>query len=118
MATPTIDFRPEKANVKMRRGDTAAGPILIREAGEPADLTGRTFAAQIRRTAAASTAIDVEVDTAEAADGILVLRVDEEITQTLTGAYVWDLQQTIGGTVRTILAGAWIFDADVTRIET
>lgn len=117
MSTPTVDLRPTNANVKMRRGDTAAPPMLIREAGEPADLSGRTFAAQIRRSAAASTAIEIDVDTTEAADGILVLRVDKDVTETLTGEFVWDLQQTIGDSVRTILAGKWTFDADVTRLE-
>lgn len=118
MATPTVDLRPEKLNVKMARGDTAAPPILIRTpAGEAVDLTGRTFAAQIRRAVGAATAVDVDVDTTEGADGILILRVDEDVTETLTGEYVWDLQQTLGGTVRTLLKGTWVFDADVTRLE-
>jgi hypothetical protein len=117
MTTSTVDLRPAKLNVKMVRGDTAAPPILIQENGSAADLTGRTFAAQIRRSASSATAIDIDVDTTEAADGILVLRIDEETTETLTGEYVWDLQQTIGDTVRTLLSGRWTFDADVTRLE-
>lgn len=117
MATPTVDLRPAKVNVRMARGDTAAPPILIQEAGEPADLTGRTFEAQIRRTAGSATAIDIDVDTTEAAGGILVLRVDADVTENLRGDYVWDLQQIVGDVVRTLLTGKWTFDADVTRVE-
>lgn len=115
MATPTVDLRPGKLDIKVSRGDTDGIPLVIQEAGVPADLTGRTYAAQLRRTASSSTAVEVEVDTTEAAGGILVLRLDPDVTETLTGIYQWDLQQTVGGTVRTLLAGRWIFEADVTR---
>lgn len=115
MATPTVDLRPGKLDIKVSRGDTDGIPLVIQEAGVPANLTGRTYAAQLRRSASSSTAVEVEVDTTEAADGLLVLRLDPDITETLTGEYRWDLQQTIGGTVRTLLAGRWIFDPDVTR---
>jgi hypothetical protein len=115
--TATVDLRPGKLNVLMTRGDTAAPPIQIQEGGVAADLTGRTFAAQIRRSVSSTTAIDIDVDTTEAADGILILRVGEEVTETLRGIYVWDLQQTVGDVVRTLLTGKWTFDADVTRLE-
>lgn len=115
MPTPTVDLRPGKLDIKVSRGDTDGIPLVIQEGGVPADLTGRSYTCQIRRTASTATATDVEVDTAEAATGILVLRLDPAVTETLTGTYLWDLQQTVGGTVRTLLAGRWIFDPDVTR---
>jgi hypothetical protein len=113
--TATVDLRPGKLDIKVTRGDTDGIPIVIREAGVPADLTGRTYAAQIRKTKNATAAIEVTVDTTAAAAGELVLRLEPAVTETLTGDYQWDLEQTIGGTVRTILTGRWIFDPDVTR---
>ena len=111
----TVDLRPGKLNIKTSRGDTVGVPLTIQEGGVPANLTGRTFAAQIRRAKAASTAVTVEVDTTGAAAGELVLRLAAATTAALSGAYTWDLQQTQGGTVRTIIEGTWTFGPDVTR---
>lgn len=117
MTTPTVDLLPGKLNIKVTRGDTDGIPIDIQEDGALADLTGRTYAAQLRRSPNATTAIDVEVDTTDADAGRLVLRIDDDVTETLSGDYQWDLQQTMGGTVRTILTGRWTFAPDVTRDE-
>jgi hypothetical protein len=115
MANPTVDLRPGKLDIKVSRGDTDGIPIVIREGGVPADLTGRSYAAQIRKTKDAITAVEITVDTTDADTGELVLRLEPAVTETLTGEYQWDLEQTIGGSVRTILGGRWIFDPDVTR---
>lgn len=117
MTTPTVDLLPGKLNIKVTRGDTDGIPIDIQEGGLAADLTGRTYAAQLRRSPNATIAIDVTVDTTDADTGRLVLRLDDEVTETLSGDYQWDLQQTMGGTVRTILTGKWTFAPDVTRDE-
>ena len=117
MTTPTVDLRPGKLDIKVSRGDTDGIPLVIQEGGEVADLTGRTYAAQLRRSPGSSTAITITVDTAGAATGELVLRLEPAVTETLTGDYQWDLQQTMGGTVRTLLTGKWTFVPDVTRDE-
>jgi hypothetical protein len=117
MANPTVDLRPGKLDIKVTRGDTDGIPIVIQEGGSPADLTGRTYAAQLRRSRNAADAVDITVDATDAATGELVLRLEPDITETLTGEYQWELQQTVGGTVRTLLTGRWIFDPDVTRDE-
>ncbi len=116
MTTSTVDLRPAKLNVKMVRGDTVGYLIQVNDAAAaPVDLTGRTYAAQLRRSPNSSTAVDVEVDTTAAATGQLVLRLAAVTTATLSGDYDWDLQQTLGGTVRTLLAGRWTFEPDTTR---
>lgn len=117
MATPTVDLLPGKLNIKVSRGDTDGIPIDIHEDGVAADLTGRTYAAQLRRSPNSATAIDVTVDMTDADTGRLVLRLDPDVTEDLTGDYQWDLEQTMGGTVRTLLAGKWTFAPDVTRDE-
>jgi hypothetical protein len=110
-----VDLRPGKLDIKTSRGDTVAVPLTIREGGVPADLTGRTFAAQIRKSKGAATSTALTVDTTGAADGQLVLRLDATAAAALSGTYVWDLEQTQGGTVRTILEGRWTFGPDVTH---
>lgn len=115
MATPTVDLLPGKLNIKVSRGDTDGIPLDITEAGSAADLTGRTYAAQLRRSQNSATAIDITVDTTDAVTGRLVLRLEPAVTEDLSGEYQWDLEQTVGGTVRTILAGKWTFAPDVTR---
>lgn len=117
MTTPTVDLRPGKLNVKVARGDTDGIPIDITENGVAADLTGRTYTAQLRRSPNSTTAIDVTVDTTGAATGRLVLRLTPEVTETLSGDYRWDLEQDDGGSIRTLLTGIWQFDPDVTRDE-
>lgn len=113
--TATVDLRPGKLNVKTSRGDTVAVPITIQEGGVAANLTGRTYAAQIRKSKASTTSVAVTVDTTGAASGQLILRLTATATAALSGDYQWDLQQTQGGTVRTILEGRWTFGPDVTR---
>lgn len=115
--TATVDLRPGKLNVKSSRGDTVALPVVISELGAAADLTGRTYLCQIRRTKPGDVIADVDVDTTGAATGALVLRIDSADTEALSGDYVWDLEQTIGDNPRTILAGKWTFEPDVTREE-
>jgi hypothetical protein len=113
--TATIDLRAGKLRILMMRGDTAGVAIEIRANGVAEDLTGRTYLAQIRRTENATTAYDVTVDTTEAATGIVILRMDPEITETLSGEFVWDLEENNGGTIRTRGRGPWNFTPDVTR---
>lgn len=110
-----LDYRPAKLNRKGRRGDTIAEPITIKEAGVAADLTGRTYTSQLRRRPADDTAIDIDVDDTDAVDGIIVLRLDAATTAAMSGDYAWDLQQVTDGAVRTLAAGVWSFDYDVTR---
>lgn len=113
--TATVDLRPGKLNIRTSRGDTVAVPLTIQEGGVAANLTGRTYAAQLRKSKTSPTSVAVTVDTTGAASGQLVLRMAAADTAVLTGDYQWDLQQTIGGSVRTILEGRWTFGADVTH---
>lgn len=117
MPTPTIDFRAGRLRILMMRGDTAGVPIRLDANGVAEDLTGRTYRAQVRKTVNASTAYDIDVDTTEAADGVLILRMDPEVTAGLSGEFVWDLEEDNGGTIRTRGMGPWVFTPDVTRAE-
>ena len=116
MARTRLNYLPAPVDVIYKRGDSAGTGIQMNDnAGNPIDLTGRTWRAQIRRSPNSSTAVEVTVDTANAATGLLVLRLAPAVTETMSGQYVWDLEQNIGGTIRTIFAGRWTFDPDVSR---
>lgn len=107
--TATLDLRPGLVNVKATRGDTIAFPVTIREGGVAANLTGRTYHATLRRFHTSTHAVELVVDTTNAATGQLILRLADTITATLDGDYVWKLVQSVGGSPRTLIAGTWTF---------
>jgi hypothetical protein len=112
----SVDLGPAELNVRSLRGDTIALPFTITEAGQPIDITDRTYAAKIRKVGAKNaTVITFTVDVTDAETGQIILRMAETVTANLGGSYSWDLQQTDEGAVRTLVAGEWTFDADVSR---
>ena len=111
----TVDLGPAELNVRSLRGDTVALPFTITEGGDPVDVTGRTYAAKIRKAGKGQTSTPFTVEVTDAVGGRIVVRMTETVTATLGGTYSWDLQQTSGGAVRTLVAGEWTFDADTTR---
>lgn len=116
-ATVTIDKRAAVVNFKYQRGDTVAEPITILEAGSPADLTERVYRAQLRKrvNTASSLVFDITID--DPLTGEMVLRLDHDQTALLSGTYFWDLEQDIGGVVRTLIRGEFVFDPDTTRSD-
>lgn len=115
MSTPTVDLTRGRLNILSTVGDDVALPLTLQENGVAPDLTGRTFLCQLRRDPASAVVVTVTVDTAQAASGILTLRLTAAVTAPLTGTYVWELQQTTAGVIRTLLGGAWQFVGDVAR---
>jgi len=85
--------------------------------GAAIDLTGRTYRAQIRQTAAATAVlVELEVDTTAAASGVVVVSIPDAVNQRgLTGE--WDLQETLPGGSRptTLFRGPVTWTQDVTR---
>lgn len=114
----TIDMRPARLGFKMRRGDDFAESITIKE-GTPSvavDVSARTYKAQVRTEEDSPDVVaEMTVDMTDAATGVIVISIQDAVTATMLGDYVWDLQQTVGGSVRTLLAGAFEVEADVTR---
>ena len=114
MATPA--YYP----ISVRIGDTETVTVTLQESnGTPVDITGRTYAAQIRATAdAAATIATFTCAITNAAAGQFACTLSASTTGALSiGTGVWDLQETSGGgTVKTtILAGPVRIDYDVTR---
>jgi len=52
---------------------------------------------------------------ADAATGVVGYAVSDADTDDMSGDYVWDFQQSVGGSVRTLMGGKFQVYADVTR---
>lgn len=112
--TAMIDKRAAIVSYAYQRGDTVAEPVTILEGGVPADITGRTYRAQLRRYDDPDP-IDFTIDITAPTAGQIVLRLDDAQSALLDGTYQWDLEQNAGGVVRTLVGGTWLFDPDVTH---
>ena len=108
---------PASYPLSIRIGDTETINLTVTDADGPIDITGRTYAAQIRVAIDDATPIATFVCAiADAAGG----RVTCSLTATVTGALVpnsavWDLHETNGAVVTTLLAGPVQIQRGVTR---
>jgi hypothetical protein len=104
--------------LSVRIGDTESVTVTLQQAdGTPVNITGRTYAAQIRATADATTPIATfTCAITNAAAGQFACTLPASTTAGLAiGTGVWDLQETNGATVTTILGGSVRIDRDITR---
>jgi hypothetical protein len=104
---------PGRLNLTFTAGDNFSHILRFTDADGPMDLTGYTFRAQARRRASDDDAVEFTVDTTGAADGVIVLELDD--TAELSGAYVWDCEWTANGRTETVLAGSVRVRAQVSR---
>jgi hypothetical protein len=111
---------PLTANLTFVRGDTWQFQVVITSDADgtvPVDITGYTFAAQCRTDPDISSISGTATCTVtDAVQGTLVVSWPATVTSSIaTGLYYWDLQQTAGSAVTTIMAGQITVLADVTR---
>jgi hypothetical protein len=109
---------PANLPLNIRIGDTETISVAIKDStGAPVNITGRTYAAQIRTTTDAATALATfSCSITNAAAGTLAATLSATTTAALTaGLAVWDLQETNGTTVTTLLGGSVTISQDVTR---
>lgn len=111
-------MQPARRPIRITRGDTYQHYVTMVDAdGNPANLAGCTYAAQLRSNptvtavlADFTTAVDVEA-------GAVWVTLDAAVTAGLPpGRRAWDLQETgADGNVTTLVAGPADVLADVTR---
>ena len=109
------------AHLDLYQGDDAAWTAVVRDAsGVLLDLAAITPRAQIRRKVAdADPVIVYEIPITVVSAGTMLLNIPHDVSRTLNGAYVWDLQLTdAAGSITTILAGKVNITLEVTRDET
>jgi hypothetical protein len=109
---------PANYPLTLRVGDTETVSVTLQDSsGTAINITGRTYAAQVRATADAASALATfSCSITNAAAGQFACTLSASTTAALsTGTAVWDLQETNGSTVTTLLAGPVRIDQDVTR---
>ena len=109
-----------RADLAIYQGDDYAATVtVLNPDNTPADITGFTAQAQIRRAVADLDPVVVATMTAVIASPDVSLSLSHDQTKSLTGRYVWDLQLTsiTDASVTTILAGRVSVTAEVTRIS-
>jgi len=115
----TAEPLPAKVNLKLYRGDTRIWEDRFTTGnGQPLDLTGHDFIAQIRPTADAVTVMcTIAVDVTDAPGGVIRRTLTAAEAKKLTGdSAVWDLESTSpDGFVRTYMSGRVAILQDVAR---
>ena len=110
--------QPADQDLIITRGDTETLVVTITTGGStPVNITGRTYASQIR-TQQDSTTIKASFTctvTSGAAGEVTCVLSSTSSAALSAGLYFWDLQETASGVVSTILAGTVTVLADVTR---
>lgn len=115
MAVTTLNLKPATLNVEAWQADDVLIPLVFKDsAGVPIDLTGRTFASEIRDQAGnlKSTA----TITVTPLTGSVLVKFPKTDTATMlpTDSMTWDLQQTMSGDVRTWVTGRFRIKIDIT----
>lgn len=85
--------------------------------GAPISVVGRTFSSQVRRRWSDSV-VDATftVDTTQAAGGIVTFTLPASVTDDFEpGDFRYDIQQTVGGMVLTLLRGKFTVTGEITR---
>ena len=110
--------QPADQDLTITRGDTETLVVTITTDGStPVNITGRTYASQIR-TQQDSTTVKASFTctvTSGAAGEVTCVLSSTSSAALSAGLYFWDLQETASGVVSTILAGTVTVLADVTR---
>lgn len=102
----------------VRIGDTETVTLTIKNsAGNPVNITGRTYTAQIRSKPDSSTVLATFTCTiTNAAGGVVTATLSATTTAALTAQKaVWDLQEINGSVVTTLIGGTVTIVKDVTR---
>lgn len=110
---------PANYPLTVRIGDTETITLTLQDSnGAAINVTGRTYAAQIRPSADSSTVLaSFTCAISNAAGGVVTATLPASTTAALsTGVGVFDLQETNGSVVTTLLAGPVSIVQDVTRV--
>lgn len=105
-------------NMNIKRGDGYPHELdfVTADGVTPINVSGRTYAAQIRATKLATAYTAFAIDMTNAATGKIVLSLTAVQTRALPDYAVWDLQETVGSADPvTLLEGIVTAADDVTR---
>jgi len=114
----TLERNAPTVDVQVTKGDTFAMSIVIRDkdTGATIDVTGRTYALEIRKVSDQSLIATASVDTSGAASGAIGFTVSSGDTSGMSSViqYAYDVEETNGSNIRTIFGGEFRIFTDVT----
>jgi len=110
------DYSASPYDVRLTQGDTFSEAILMEDGdGDAIDLTGYSFASQLRRTADGAVVATFSIST-NLSTSTVTRTLNSSVTATLSGTYVHDFQWTNpSGQVRTLFSGEFEVEPEVTR---
>jgi hypothetical protein len=102
----TLSSQGARVDLEIRKGATFARTITYKINNATTDITGYTFAAQIR-TASGALAVALTCAITDAANGKFTISLTPVQTATLSTSdfYRWDLEVTIGSTISELMKG-------------
>lgn len=108
---------PAERHISLFRGDDYSHVVQIVDgAGEPVDVSGRTYAAMWRLNAQANDKVSFAIDMTDAAVGKVVLSLTSVQTAGMEDG-LFDLQETNeSGAIRTLFQGRVTVKKDITRV--
>lgn len=110
--------KPANYPLSVKIGDTETVSVTLQdENGNPINITGRTYSAQIReKPSSASSLATFSCSVTNGAQGKFSCTISSAITSALAPVNaVWDLQENNAGVITTLMAGDAIVSRDVTR---
>jgi hypothetical protein len=108
---------PATRDISIYRGDDYEHVIIFRAGGNPLDVSGETFQAQVRASPSRDSGLALAtftVDDSQAAVGIVIISLPKATTGSLPNGH-WDLQVDNGTRQVTWLRGAVEVEGDVTH---
>jgi hypothetical protein len=109
-----------KRDISIYKGDTYTHSLTIKNSSNVAiDVSLRTYIAQIKESSAAeSTLLSFDIDDSNGANGLVVLSLTSNQTSTLkSGKYYYDLQETAGNVVTTLMYGNVNVTGDISNVS-
>jgi hypothetical protein len=105
-------------DISIYKGDSYTHEVRIKNSANTAiNISGRTYRAQIRKTKSSETIIQTFTTTiSNAAAGTLNITLSSGTTSNInTGIYYYDLEETNGSTVTTLMGGKITVIGEVSR---
>lgn len=105
-------------NIRIYQGDTYIHEVRVRDDANTAiNISSRTYAGQIRKTRTSNVVIaNFTTSITNAANGVFNFSLSSNITSNIqSGVYYYDIQETNGSIVTTLLTGRAEVEGEVTR---
>lgn len=113
-----LTLTPATLDLTVVQGDSFAESFTFARSGSALNLSTYSALAQVRaeRSSDAALLATFTVGTGSAATGVWALSLTAEQTAAMDpGRYAWELQWTVGSSVRTVLAGSFTVEPQVAK---